>query len=91
MALAHAGLSGIESIVSHTATGRGFTVEAAKQLRGWSDEQWDAAVDGLKRRGLMDGDGLTEAGVALRAQIEAETDALDAAPWDTWAPSGPPG
>jgi len=82
MALAHAGLSGIESIVTHTATGRGFTVQAAKQLRGWSDEQWNAAAHTLQDRGLMRGEQLTDAGVAQRAAIEAETDALDAAPWD---------
>lgn len=82
MALAHARLSGIESIVTHTATGRGFTVDAAKKLRGWSDEQWQAAQDGLQKRGLMDGDALTEQGAAMRASIEAETDELDAAPWE---------
>ncbi len=82
MALAHAGLSGIESIVTHTATGRGFTPQAAKLLRGWSDEQWTDAVRALQDRGLMDGENLTEAGAALRNDIEAETDALDAAPWD---------
>ena len=86
MALAHAGLSGIESIVTHTATGRGFTVSAAKQLRGWSDEQWDDAVRALQDRGLMAADGLTAAGVAQRAEIEAETDALDAAPWEHLGP-----
>jgi hypothetical protein len=82
MALARAGLSGIESIVTHTATGRGFTVEAAKLLRGWSDEQWNAAVAALQARGLMAGDELTEAGAAQRAEIESMTDALDAAPWE---------
>lgn len=82
MALAHAGLSGLESIVTHTATGRGFTVEAAKLLRGWTDEQWEAAEAGLQKRGLMDGSALTEQGIAQRAAIEAETDALDAAPWE---------
>lgn len=82
MALTHAGLSGLESIVTHTATGRGFTVAAAKQLRGWSDEQWDDAVSALHDRGLMDGTQLTEDGIALRSSIEAETDALSTAPWD---------
>jgi hypothetical protein len=82
MALARAGLSGLESIVTHTATGRGFTVEAAKLLRGWSDEQWSAALAALQARGLMDGDRLTDAGVAHRAEIESTTDALDAAPWE---------
>ena len=86
MALAQHGLSGIEAIVSHTATGRGFTVEAAKLLRGWSDEQWDAAVAALQKRGLMDGPELTEAGVALRAAVEKQTDELDIAPWQRLGP-----
>lgn len=86
MALAHAGLTGIESIVTHTATGRGFTVEAAKRLRGWSDEQWASAVAGLQARGLMDGERLSDAGVALRDSVEADTDALDRAPWEHLGP-----
>ncbi len=86
MALARAGLSGIESIVTHTATGRGFTVDAAKALRGWSDEQWSAALAALEARGLMDGEQLTEAGAAQRAEVEAMTDALDAAPWEHLGP-----
>jgi hypothetical protein len=81
VALQAAGLSGIESIVTHTATGHGFLEEPAKRLRGWSDEQWSAAVVDLCARGLMDADGLTCAGVALRKQVEAETDRLDCAPW----------
>lgn len=81
IALVHAGLTGLESIVSHTATGRGFTVEAAKKLRGWNDEQWDAAIAALQDRGLMVGDRLTAAGEQVRAAIEDETDQLDTAPW----------
>ncbi|MHA3703007.1 SCO6745 family protein [Jatrophihabitans sp. YIM 134969] len=82
-ALLRAELSGVEAIQTHTATGRGFTAEAAKKLRGWSDDQWSAATDRLRARGLLDADGgLTAEGVALRAQVEAETDALAAAPWE---------
>jgi len=86
IALQAAGLSGIDSIVTHTATGRGFLEASAKQLRGWSDEQWAAALGDLRARGLMDADGLTAAGVALREQVEAETDRLDAAPWQRLGP-----
>jgi hypothetical protein len=81
-----AGLSGIEAIVTHTATGRGFLEPAAKQLRGWSDEQWMATVAGLQSRGLMDADGLTPAGQQLRAQIEQQTDQLATAPWQLLGP-----
>lgn len=80
IALQTAGLSGIESIITHTATGRGFLEGPAKLLRGWSDEQWSAAVGALRERGLMDAEGLTAAGVALREQVEAQTDRLDDAP-----------
>jgi hypothetical protein len=86
VALQMAGLSGIESIVTHTATGRGFLEPTAKLLRGWSDEQWSAAVDGLRARGVMDADGLTAEGVALRERVEADTDRLDAAPWQRLGP-----
>ncbi|MEO7125920.1 MAG: hypothetical protein ABI382_08695 [Nakamurella sp.] len=82
IALASAGLSGIESLITHTATGRGFRIPAAKQLRGWSDEQWDAAQRALRVRGVLDDEGaLTEQGVTLRADIEAQTDILARDPW----------
>lgn len=80
-ALQVAALTGIEAIVTHTATGRGFTVEAARLLRGWSEDEWNAAAEGLRARGLMDADGLTPAGVELRERIESETDRMDQAQW----------
>jgi hypothetical protein len=76
-----AGLSGLEALITHTATGRGFTEAAAKATRGWSDEQWVSATNSLRERGLVDADGLTEAGVVLRTRIEAATDELAEAPW----------
>ena len=76
-----AGLSGIDAIITHTATGRGFTEAAAKRLRGWSDNQWSEAVEGLCSAGVLGPEGLTERGVALRAQIESDTDRLAAMPW----------
>ena len=41
-ALLDAGLSGLDALVTHTATGRGFTAAAAKATRGWSDDEWAA-------------------------------------------------
>lgn len=86
VALQTAGLSGIESIVTHTATGRGFLEGSAKVLRGWSDEQWSAAIDGLKTRSLMNADGLSPDGVVLRERVEADTDRLDSAAWQRLGP-----
>lgn len=84
-ALLDAGLSGLESIVTHTATGHGFTVEWAKKLRGWSDEQWKGAIERLAEAGLLEPDGdlvrLTAAGQELRAAIEDRTDRMARAPW----------
>jgi hypothetical protein len=42
--------------------------------RGWSEEEVDAAYERLTARGLVDGNGLTDAGTALRDQIERATD-----------------
>ncbi|SFL73374.1 SCO6745 family protein [Geodermatophilus ruber] len=80
-ALLRHGLSGLEALITHTVTGRGFTEPAAKATRGWGDEEWAAACDRLTERGLLAGGALTEAGRQLRADIEAETDASSAAPW----------
>ncbi|MFF3640938.1 hypothetical protein [Streptomyces sp. NPDC002564] len=84
-----AGLSGIEALVSHTATGKGMTPKWIFTTRGWSQEQWRAAGDRLRSRGLLDAENeLTEDGVALRRDIEAETDRLDRAPYEHLGAAG---
>ena len=42
--------------------------------RGWSPDDIDAAVGRLVERGLIEGEGFTEAGEELRASIEVATD-----------------
>jgi hypothetical protein len=79
--LVHAGLTGLEALITHCATGRGFTEPAAKATRGWRDEEWAAACAALADRGLLDDAGLTEDGEELRRHIEVQTDALAADPW----------
>jgi hypothetical protein len=76
-----AGLSGLDALITHTATGRGFTERAAKATRGWSDEEWDAAAGRLRAEGLLDEHGLTFEGDQVRQSIETRTDELAAAPW----------
>ena len=45
-------------------------------LRGWSDEEWAAGYDRLVARGWLDrNEGLTDAGLGGREEIEALTDA----------------
>jgi hypothetical protein len=81
LSLVRHGLSGLEALVTHTLTGRGFTQQAAQATRGWSADEWAAALAGLTDRGLVADGALTEDGVALRAAVERETDELSAAPF----------
>lgn len=75
-------LDGLDALVSHTASGRGFVMPFAMASRGWSQEQWDASAARLADRGILDGDGgLTDAGNALRKRIEDDTSRLGNAPW----------
>ena len=86
-ALMSAGLDGLEALVTHTATGRGMTPSWVFTTRGWTRQEWDAAVGRIRARGLLDADGeLTEQGAALRDGIEAETDRLDRAPYEHLGP-----
>ncbi len=88
-ALLCAGLDGLTALISHTATGKGFTGPAARAGRGWSEEQWSDGVATLAERGLMTSAGeLTETGVALRSSVESTTDELAAAPWETLGEDG---
>ncbi|MGW0948229.1 SCO6745 family protein [Streptomyces sp. NPDC002623] len=81
--LMSAGLDGLEALVTHTATGRGMTPKWVVTTRGWTLDDWNAATARLRDRGLLDGAGeLTERGVALREDIEQETDRLDRAPYE---------
>jgi hypothetical protein len=81
-ALVAARLSGIEALVTHTATGQGFLPEFARASRGWTQADWDAAAEGLAARRMLDSGGaLTAAGQEVRAMIERETDLMASAPW----------
>ncbi|WP_374727542.1 SCO6745 family protein [Haloactinomyces albus] len=81
-ALQAAGITGLQALVLHTATGEGFTEAAAKMTRGWSDEEWSDAHEELRAEGLLDTEGtLTTAGKELREEVEATTDAQSMAPW----------
>ncbi|MFI5805210.1 hypothetical protein [Streptomyces sp. NPDC051561] len=88
-ALLTAGLDPVEALVSHTATGKGMNPRWVLRTRGWSRSDWDAASDRLRARGLLDAEGaLTEAGAALRANVEDTTDRLDLAPYEHLGAAG---
>lgn len=84
-ALLIAGLDPAEALVSFAAIGAASVERFAS--RGWSADEWAAARERLAARGLMDEDGTaTEAGRALRHQVEHHTDQLAAAPWSSLGP-----
>ncbi|MEU8661407.1 SCO6745 family protein [Actinoplanes philippinensis] len=78
-ALLVAGLTGLEALVLHVASGA-VPRRFLQRSRGWSDERWDEAAGRLRERGLIEGDepALTDAGRSQRAWIEAATDRLAA-------------
>lgn len=88
--LVEAGLSGLEALLTATATGTGFTVEFARASRGWTVDEWNDGVARLGERGLLEQTApsdaavapvLTEEGSALRTRLERDTHRLGAAPW----------
>lgn len=80
-ALLTAGLGPAEALVLFAAD-QGLDGPWLRQRRGWSEEEWDAAVARLAERGLLDAAGtLTVAGNGLRAEVEAHTDTLADVPW----------
>ncbi|UGQ54146.1 hypothetical protein LRL17_10805 [Rhodococcus qingshengii] len=89
-ALQTAGLNGLDALITHTATGIGFQRKFAQTRRGWSQEQWDEAVESLKDRELLDRSSgtLTEDGQDLRDVVEDLTDDLALAPWDALGEEG---
>ncbi len=79
--LVGAGVEAVEALVLHAASGD-VPRAALQTSRAWSDEAWQAAVDRLASRGLVDGNGaFTPDGAALRQTIEDRTDLLAMAPW----------
>ena len=80
-ALTVEGVSGVEALVLHAATG---AVPAAvlQATRGWSNDAWHAALERLQQRSWVDDDAtLTPSGQQHRDRVERQTDELAAAPW----------
>ncbi|MEW1837204.1 hypothetical protein AB0392_04525 [Nonomuraea angiospora] len=87
-ALLAAGLSGIEALVTHAATGA-VTAEVLRGTRGWPEADWAAAVRRLEERGwLVEGGSLTEEGRRRREEIEEATDRMGMAPYTALGAAG---
>jgi hypothetical protein len=75
-ALVTEGVTGLEAHLLQVADGT-FPEAVIRQARGWPDEDWAAAGEGLRSRGLLTPDAtptLTAAGRAALEAIEAHTD-----------------
>ncbi|HEX9774110.1 MAG TPA: hypothetical protein VGB83_00820 [Actinomycetota bacterium] len=81
-ALLAEGIDGLEAHLMHAAAG---LIDPARQrdYRGWSEDEWDAAAERLRARGLLDAGGaFTEAGAALKQHVEDRTDSLASQPYE---------
>lgn len=80
-ALQDAGLSGVDALVLQVTSGEGLNEQFSRASRGWSEQQWSHTRQRLADRGLVDADGITEQGRALREEVEQATDAMSVGPW----------
>jgi hypothetical protein len=86
--LVEAGLSGIEALVVHAASGE-VPRAALQTSRAWDDDAWATAVGRLAERDLVEDDGtFTDAGTALRQHLEDQTDVLALSPWEALGAPG---
>lgn len=88
--LVTAGVAGIDALMLDVATGASFKPRAAQKTRGYTDEEWQRAQDGLAEAGLItvgtDDRGyplpqITDAGRQLKEEVEILTDGTVAAAW----------
>ena len=87
-ALAAADIDGCEAVVLRCAKHTDISRDLMQPVRGWSDEQWDAAAARLAERGLTGEDGaMTTAGRGVHDAVEAATDQAAARPWDRMGPA----
>ncbi|WP_330341834.1 SCO6745 family protein [Streptomyces sp. NBC_00557] len=75
------GLGPVEAMILKAAAGESDGV-LLRETRKWEQPDWEAAGTRLRERGLLAADGsLTPAGAAVRAEVEALTDAAAEGPW----------
>ena len=101
-ALAAAGVDGCEAVVLRCA--KDMSRDLMQPVRGWTDEQWEAAAARLAERGWigqptepttaglttagLTTGGLTAAGRAVHDAVEAATDQAAARPWNRMGAAG---
>jgi hypothetical protein len=88
-ALAAAGIDGCEAVVLRCAKDTDISRDLMQPVRGWTDEQWDAAAARLAERGWIGDDAaLTAVGRAVHNAVEAATDQAAERPWNRIGAAG---
>jgi hypothetical protein len=77
-ALVVEGIGGLEAAVMHVAQGDSWTREPLRKTRGYSTEEWDAAVVRLRERGWLD----------AAQRVEDRTDVLALPAWERLGEEG---
>jgi hypothetical protein len=86
-ALAAADIDGCEAVVLRCA--KDMSRDLLQPVRGWTDEQWDAAAARLTERGWIGEDAaLTAAGRVVHDAVEAATDQAAERPWKRMGAAG---
>jgi hypothetical protein len=84
------GLSGLEALVVHAATGE-IPGQTLQRSRGWTDQEWAAGTGEVRARGWLE-DGtelrLSEAGRVRRQSVEDRTDELAVYPYQAIGEDG---
>jgi hypothetical protein len=87
-ALVTHGLDPLEAMVTSLLAGSAVSAGFLRRSRGWSDADWDLAVQRLVERGLLSVEGvegaepsLTPSGVELRRTVEDATDRAALVAW----------
>ena len=83
-ALVLAGLSGLEASVSYVTYGSAMNEELQRKTRGYTEEEWAQCKLDLQRQGIFTTENeFTDKGRQQREEVEAQTDAAAATPYET--------
>lgn len=88
--LTAAGLSPVEALITHAATGQ-VGEAVLRDSRAWGEQDWTEGMQRARARGwLADGDtlALSPAGRTMRQGIEDQTDELSVAPYEVLGEAG---
>lgn len=88
-ALVSEGVTGLEAAVMHVAQADTWSREPLRKTRGYTTEEWEAALQRLRERGWVDeAEAFTDEGRAVRQRIEDRTDVLALPAWEALGEDG---